>query len=97
MRNKGIEWVYICGVDNIMANMVDSTFLGLAIKSKNLAASKSIKKAYPEEKVGSFCKKNGRPAVIEYSEMSKEMVYAKDENDELLYGESHFVANLFNI
>ena len=97
MGKKNIEWVYICGVDNIMANMVDNVFLGLAIKSQNLAASKSIKKAYPEEKVGSFCKKNGRPAVIEYSEMSNEMVHAKDSNGELLYGESHFVANLFNI
>ena len=97
MKSKGVEWVYIGGVDNIMARMVDSTLVGLAIKNGTQVASKSIKKAYPEEKVGSFCKKNGRPAVIEYSEMSNDMIYAKDENGELLYGESHMVANLFNI
>ena len=97
MESKGVEWVYIGGVDNIMAKMVDSTLVGLAIKNGTQVASKSIKKAYPEEKVGSFCKKNGRPAVIEYSEMSSDMIYAKDENGDLLYGESHMVANLFNI
>ena len=97
MKNHNIEWVFIGGVDNIMAKMVDSTLVGLAIKNGTLAASKSIKKAYPEEKVGSFCKKNGRPAVIEYTEMDEDMIYAKDEDGELLYGQSHFVANLFNI
>ena len=97
MRKHNVQWAFIGGVDNIMAKMVDSTLVGLAIKNKTLAASKSIKKAYPKEKVGSFCKKNGKPAVIEYSEMNDEMIYAKDENGELLYGQSHIVANLFNI
>ncbi len=97
MKKHNVKWVFIGGVDNIMANMVDNILLGLAIKNHTLAASKAIKKAYPEEKVGSFCRKNGKPAVIEYSEMSKEMIYARDENDELLYGASHMVANLFNI
>ncbi len=97
MKSHNVEWVFIGGVDNIMAKMVDSTLVGLAIKNGNLAASKSIKKAYPEEKVGSFCKKDGRPAVIEYTEMDEGMIYAKDDNGELLYGQSHFVSNLFNI
>ena len=97
MKKHNIQWVFIGGVDNIMVNMVDNILVGLAIKNNTKAASKSVKKAYPEEKVGCFCKKNGKPAVIEYSEMTEEMIYAKDENDELLYGESHFVSNLFNI
>ena len=97
MNMHNIKWVYICGVDNIMANMVDNIFLGLAIKNKVPSASKSVKKAYPEEKVGIFCKKNGKPAIIEYIDMTKEMIYAKDENDELLYGESNIVGHLFDI
>ena len=59
MKQHNIKWVYVCGVDNIMANMTDEILLGLAIKNNVLSASKSIKKAYPEEKVGIFCK-NGR-------------------------------------
>ena len=97
MKEKGIKWVYICGVDNIMANMVDGLLLGLAIKRKVPTASKAIKKAYPEEKVGTFCRRNGKPSIIEYIEMTKEMIYAKNENGELLYGASNIIGHLFNI
>ncbi len=97
MKNNGIKWIYVCGVDNIMANMVDGMFLGATIKHNMLCASKSVKKAYPEEKVGIFCKKNGKPAIIEYIDMNQEMIYAKDKNGELLYGESNIVGHLFNI
>ncbi|MGD7407486.1 hypothetical protein ACQCP7_25745, partial [Ralstonia pseudosolanacearum] len=34
---------------------------------------------------------------IEYSEISKEMAEATDENGELLYGESNIMAHLYNI
>ncbi len=97
MKEKGIKWVYVCGVDNIMANMVDSIFLGLAIKNNVQTASKSVKKAYPEEKVGVFCKKNGKPGIVEYIDMDEKMIHAKDINDELLYGESNIVSHLFSI
>ena len=97
MKLHNIKWIYVCGVDNIMANMTDEVLLGLAIKNNVPSASKSIKKAYPEEKVGIFCKKNGKPAIIEYTEMDEKMIYAEDENGELLYGESNIVGHLFDM
>ena len=97
MKLHNIKWVYVCGVDNIMANMVDEVLLGLAIKNNVPSASKSVKKAYPEERVGIFCKKNGKPAIIEYIDMDRKMIYAEDENGELLYGESNIVGHLFNV
>ena len=97
MEAKGVKWVYICGVDNIMVNMVDTTFLGLAIKKGVLSGSKSIEKNYPEEKVGVFCKKNGKLAVIEYMEMTEDMLYQKNPDGQLTYGESHFVSYIYNI
>ena len=97
MKEKGIEWVFIGGVDNVLAKMVDPVLTGLVVNDKNLMAGKSLVKAYPEEKVGVFCKKNGKPSVIEYTEISKELSEALDENNELLYGESHILCNQFNI
>ena len=97
MKEKNIKWLFICGVDNILVKPVDELLLGLTISQNNLAGSKSIVKGYPEEKVGVFCKKNGRPYVIEYSEMPKEMTEERLENGELKYSESHIVSNLFNI
>ncbi len=97
MREMGIEWIYIGGVDNCLAKMVDPLFVGMAIDKKVTVACKSVVKANPHEKVGVFCKRNGRPSVIEYSEISNEMAEATDENGELLYGESNLLCNLFDI
>ena len=97
MKKHNVKWVYICGVDNIMVRPIDSLFLGLAVEKNVKCASKSVVKSYPEEKVGAFCKKNGKPGVVEYIEMTKEMVYGKNEDDELLYGESHIVSNMFTV
>lgn len=97
METRGIEWAFIGGVDNVLVNMVDPVFLGLAIEEKVLAAGKSVVKAEPNEKVGVFCKRNGKPSVVEYSEISPEMAEAKDENGSLVYGESHILCNLFSV
>ncbi len=97
MKQLGVEWVFIGGVDNCLAKMVDPVLMGLAIDKKVTVACKSVVKANPHEKVGVFCKKNGKPNVIEYSEINDEMAEAVDKNGELLYGESHILCNLFNV
>ncbi len=97
MRRLGIEWVFIGGVDNCLVKMVDPILLGIAIKKNVAAVGKSIVKANPHEKVGVFCKKDGKPYVIEYSEISDEMAELRDENGELVFGESHILCNLFSI
>lgn len=97
MKELGVEWVFIGGVDNCLVKMVDPVLMGIAIDKNVTAAGKSVVKANPHEKVGAFCKKNGRPSVVEYSEITDEMAEARDENGELLYGESHILCNLFNI
>ncbi len=97
MKELGIEWVFIGGVDNCLVKMVDPVLMGVAIDKNVTVACKSVVKANPHEKVGVFCKRNGKPNVIEYSEITDEMAEATDENGELLYGESHILCNLFNV
>lgn len=97
MKEKGIEWVFISGVDNVLAKMVDPVLTGLVISDGNLSAGKSVVKANPQERVGVFCKKNKKPSVIEYSEISKELAEKVDENGNLIYGESHILCNQFHI
>ena len=97
MKELGVEWVFIGGVDNCLVKMVDPVLMGLAIYKNVTGAGKSVVKANPKEKVGVFCRKNGRPNVIEYSEITDEMAEATDATGELLYGESHILCNLFNI
>ena len=97
MQSRGIEWVFIGGVDNVLVKPVDPVLIGLSIKDNVEAAGKSIIKANPHEKVGIFCKKDGRPSVIEYSEISDELAEERLENGELKYAESHILCNLFSL
>ena len=96
LKEKKIEWIFVSGIDNILSNFVDPILVGLTIEENHKLASKSVAKAYPKEKVGVFCKMNGKPKVIEYTELSDEMAYQTDENGELTYGETHIGTNLFN-
>ena len=97
MKDRNIKWIFIGSVDNAILKMADTSLLGLAIKQNVEIASKSVVKANPKEKVGVFCKMNGHPKVIEYTELPEEMAEEKDENGELKYGESHIMCNLFSI
>ncbi len=97
MKERGIKWIFIGGVDNALLKMADVTLLGLAIKQGVQIASKSIVKANPQEKVGVFGKMNGHPKVIEYTELPEKMAEETDTNGELKYGEAHIMCNLYSI
>lgn len=97
MKQRGVEWIFIGPIDNPLAKMVDEVLIGLSKENNVLEAGKSLVKANPDEKVGVFCKKNGKPSVIEYTEITTEMAHEVDENNNLMYGESHINCNMFNI
>ena len=97
MKELGVKWVFIGGVDNCLVKMVDPVLMGVAIDQQVTVACKSVVKANPQEKVGVFCKRNGKPNVIEYTEITEDMAEARDKDGELLYGESHILCNLFSV
>lgn len=97
MKERGIKWIFIGSVDNALLKMVDNTLLGMAIKQGVQIASKSVVKANPHERVGVFCKMNGHPKVIEYTELPEKMAEEVDQEGELKYGESHIMCNLYTI
>ena len=97
MQSNGIEWIFTCAVDNPLAKLVDPLLLGYASSHSMKAASVSIVKNSAKERVGILCKRNSKPSVVEYTEISDEMAEAVDENNEFLFGESHIMMNLFNI
>lgn len=97
MKKRNVKWIFIGGVDNAILKMADITLLGMAINQNVQIASKSVVKANPHERVGVFCKCNGCPKVIEYTELPEKMAEERDSNGELKYGESHIMCNLFTI
>ncbi|HHT37825.1 MAG TPA: UDPGP type 1 family protein [Mollicutes bacterium] len=97
MKEQGIKYVFIGGIDNVLTPCDFPNFLGFAKHHNFPCASYIIPKGYPEEKVGVFCKKNGRPAVVEYIHMTPEMNNLRDEDGNLVYGDAHLLINLFTI
>ena len=97
MKKKNIKMIFISGVDNVLAKLIDPVFIGATIANNKESAGKSVVKAYATEKVGVYCKKNDKIGMIEYTEITPEMAEAKDENGEFLYGESNILCNLFDI
>lgn len=96
MKQRGIEWIFVSNVDNILSHFVDPLLLGLTIKQNNLIATKSVEKTNPKEKVGVFCKMNGKAKVIEYIDLPEEMAEERDFNGELIYGEVNIANYLFH-
>ena len=94
MEARGIRYVFFCGIDNALARPADPLFVGFLDRDGAPCASKSVRKASPDERVGVFCTKNNRPCVIEYTELTPEMRSATDEAGELLYGDANIVTHL---
>jgi len=97
MEQKGIKWIFIGSIDNVLLKIADTTLIGLAIDRKVEIATKSLVRNSPDEKVGAICKSNGKIKVIEYSEMSDEMKNKRNGDGELTFGESHIMCNLFSL
>ncbi len=96
LKEEGVEWIYTCGVDNIIIDLIDPLLIGYSVKNNCKATSISCIKEDPNEKVGVLCFKNGKPSVVEYTELTDELRNARKENGELLLSEAHLMLNLFN-
>lgn len=97
MDKRGIEWLFIGSVDNILLKYVDVLLLGLTASKGNQIGTRTVLKRSPDEKVGVLCKQNNRVKVIEYTELPNDIASITDDNGELVFGESHIMCNLFNI
>lgn len=85
MRRRGVEHVHTYCVDNCLAKVADPVFIGFAATKDVDIATKVVRKRNATESVGLILQKNGKPDVVEYSEIDKETAEAKDpEHPEML-------------
>ena len=73
MRREGVDTISYFQVDNPLVRCIDPAFLGWHLTHGAEMSAKMIPKAYPEEKVGHFCRQRGRLVVIEYSDLPAAM------------------------
>lgn len=85
LKTRGVEWLTVFSVDNVLQRINDPCFVGATILSGCDCGSKVVRKAAPDERVGVLCLEDGRPSIVEYYEMTDEMLTSRRENGDLSY------------
>ena len=73
MRERGVRTLFYFQVDNPMVEIADPAYLGLHRQADAEMSFKVIEKRSPDEKVGVVVTVDGRPQVIEYSDLPPEL------------------------
>lgn len=97
IKRMNIEWLNVFSVDNVLQKIVDPVFVGATIESGYPAGAKVVKKANPNERVGVMCRENGKPSIVEYYELTEEMINAKDSYGEPAYNYGVILNYLFRV
>ena len=97
VKKAGIEWLNIFAVDNVLQRIADPVFVGATILGDAAVGAKVVKKAAPDEKVGVMCLEDGRPSIVEYYELTDELMNAKDENGDPAYNFGVILNYLFKV
>ena len=95
LTDEGIEWINVFAVDNVLQRICDPCFVGATILADVAVGAKVVRKAARDEKVGVMCLEDGRPSIVEYYELSDEMMDAKDENGDPAYNYGVILNYLF--
>ncbi|MBR6303353.1 MAG: UDPGP type 1 family protein [Lachnospiraceae bacterium] len=96
-KSFGIEWFNIFAVDNVLQRICDPVFIGATIEKKCVVGAKVVKKSAPDEKVGVMCLEDGRPSIVEYYELTDELMNAKDEKGDPAYNFGVILNYLFDV
>ena len=98
MHNLGIKWICFGGIDNVLLKNVDPLLLGLTICNNMEIGSKSIFKKEPLEKTAVYCKKNNKPAILDYDDITLELSESKiSGTDTYLYREANMLSHIMSI
>lgn len=85
VHELGVEFLNVFAVDNVLQRICDPVFTGALIDSGCEVGAKVVRKVTPDEKVGALCLEDGRPSIVEYYDMTPELMEAKNEKGEPAY------------
>ena len=97
VKARGVEWLNIFAVDNVLQRIADPVFVGATLDSGCVSGAKVVRKAEPMEKIGVLCLEDGRPSIVEYYEMTEEIINSRNADGELSYNFGVILNYLFRV
>ena len=97
VQDAQIEWLNVLAVDNVLQRIADPCFIGAVIESGKVSGAKVVAKANPEERVGVLCLEDGKPSIVEYYEMTDEMIHSREADGTLSYNYGVILNYLFRV
>ena len=97
IHENGIEWLNAFAVDNVLQRIADPVFIGATIQKDVTVGAKVVRKNAPDEKVGVMCLEDGRPSIVEYYELTEELMNAKDAKGDPAYNFGVILNYLFKV
>ncbi len=97
VKARGVEWLNIFAVDNVLQRIADPLFVGATLDSGCVSGAKVVRKADPQEKIGVLCLEDGRPSIVEYYEMTDEIINSREADGELSYNFGVILNYLFRV
>lgn len=83
LDERGIESVFYFQVDNPLVKVGDPVFVGHHLRSDADFSLKVVRKRSAEERVGVYSIVDGRPGIIEYSDLTDDQKSLEDDRGEL--------------
>lgn len=97
IRKDGVEWLNVFAVDNVLQRIADPCFVGATIATNSAVGAKVVAKNAPDEKVGAMCLEDGRPSIVEYYDMTPELMEAKTKDGKPAYHFGVILNYLFRV
>ncbi|MBX6315049.1 MAG: UTP--glucose-1-phosphate uridylyltransferase [Isosphaeraceae bacterium] len=95
MRERSIRTIFYFQVDNPLVKIADPAFIGLHRQADAEVSFKVVEKVTPEEKVGVVVEVDGRPMVIEYSDLPPELAERREPDGSLQFWAGSIAIHLF--
>lgn len=95
MAERGQDLLFYWQVDNPLCAVADPVFLGAHLAADAEASTKVVEKTDPTERVGLVALRDGKPGVVEYSEMTPAQQSQRTPEGALAFRAGNMAVHLF--